>query len=478
MHESTKPPVPGPLLTTLLALVLAHRVAFRQERTFQRATGLVLGWLMTLERHTITRVLAALGLVNGDWSAWYRLLARPRVDYEHLTRCLVRETLPLSPVAQPYLVVVDGVVIPRHSRTMPGTGWLLAPQTAPFKRGLRRGQRFVDLDWLPLPNAEGYSRAVPLRWESAFPPKAEAAGEGTVRTEWEAGRAALTWLRTELDAAGRPDQPVLAIADSSFGTTALWQTLPVGVALLARCAKNRALFTLPPVREPGQTGRRRVYGERAPRPDAWLAERGGWTHGAVVVRGRTIPLTYRMEGPFLLKGAPTHPLFLLVVKGIAKRAARHKRRDPAFWLVSARIADDGIPQLPYPVIDLLAWAWQRWEIEVAHREQKTGFGVGEPQCWGPRSAVTAVQFAGWIYAVTVLTGLKAWGQGRAPSAPATRWWRGSGRWSLGQLWTSLRAECWQLGEFQPVWTRTTGNWWEMTDWLAAQTNALLGASRT
>jgi hypothetical protein len=467
-----------PLLTTLFALLAAHRPAFRQERPYQRVTGLVLGWLLVFERHTLTRVLAALGLVEVDWSGFYRLLARPRFAYDRLTRCLLRQTLVLAVASAPYLVALDGVVIPRHSKTMPGTGWVLAPQTAPFRRGLRRGQRFVDACWLPLPTAAGCSRAVPLRWDPAFPPKAVAAQGVTPRTEWETGLTQLTWVRSELDAAGRTDQQVLAIADTTFGAKGLWQDLPDRVDLLVRCAKNRALFALPTPSPPGTRGRTRVYGEQARHPGDWLTERTGWQHTVVTVRGRDIPLTYRTEGPYLLKGAAHRPVFLLVVRGVEKRSPRHKRREPAFWLVSARRDADGTWHLPYPAPDLLAWAWQRWEVEVAHREQKTGFGVGEPQCWGPRSAVTAVQVAGWIYGLTVLAGIRAWGLGRAPTAPPTRWWRGSGRWSLGQLWTALRGEVWDLGEFRPVWGRTGGDWWEMADWLDAHTNALLASGRT
>ena len=479
MTESTKPARPAPLLTALFALLVAHRVAFGQERPFQRTTGLVLGWLLAVERHTLTRVLAALGLVATDWSAFYRLVSRPRFAYDALTGCLLRETLPLAPADQPYLVAVDGVVIPRHSRTMPGTGWVLAPQTAPFKRGLQRAQRFVDLCWLPTPTADGYSRAVPLRWEPAFPPKAVAAVDVAPRSEWQAGLDGLTWLRTDLDAAERTAQWVLAIGDGSYAGKDVWRGVPARTEVLARCAKNRALFAPPPAPVPGQKGRKRVYGDQAPHPGDWLTEPDGWAQTDVAVRGRTIPLTYRVEGPYLLRGAASHPVFLLVVKGIAKRSPSHKRRDPAYWLVSARGQEDGDPVLPYPASDLLAWAWQRWEIEVAHREQKTGFGVGEPQCWGPRSAVTAVQLAGWIYGLTVLAGIRTWGLGRAPaSTPLPRWRPGGGRWSLGQLWTGFRSELWALGAFRPVWTRTTGNWWEMVDWLDAHPNALLGSSRT
>jgi hypothetical protein len=480
--ESTTPaPAPAsafPLLTTLFALLAAHRPAFGQERPAQRLSGLVLGWLLAFERHTITRVLAALGLVDADWSGFYRLLARPRFPYDRVTRCLLRETLPLAAATQPYLVAMDGAIIPRHSKTMPGTGWVRAAATAPFRWGLRRGQRFVDGGWLPLPSRDGFSRLVPLRWLPAFPPKAVPAKDVAPCTEWAAGLAFVAWVRTELDLAGRAAQRVLALADATFGAKGMWAALPDRVDLLARCAKNRALFALPAPPAPGTRGRKRVYGEQAPHPAAWLTERTGWSRTVVRVRGRDIPLTYRAEGPYLLRGAANRPVFLLAVRGIEKRSPRHKRRDPSFWLVSARRHDDGAWRLPCPAPELLAWAWPRWEVEVAHREQKTGFGLGEPQCWGPRSTVRAVQLAGWIYGLLVLAGLRTWGQGRAPTAPATRWWRGSGRWSLGQLWTGVRTEVWDLGDFRPVWTRSGSNWWEMADWLDAQTDALLAAGRT
>jgi hypothetical protein len=486
MESTTRPtaspppsrPAVFPLATVFFGLLAAHRIAFAQERTFHRASGLAVGWLLTLGRHTVTRVLAALGLVEVDWTAFYRLFARPRLDYDALCRVLLRQTLALAEAAQPYLVTVDGTTIPRRSRTMPGTGWLRAPGTAPFNRGLARCQRFVDCCWLPLPSAAGYSRAVPLRWLPAFPPKAVPAAGSPPCPEWAAGLAALAWVRRELDAARRTRQRLVAVADATFATVAVWTRLPAGVVLLARCAKNRALFALPEPPAAGRRGRKRLYGAPAPHPAAWLAAPAGWQTAGFAVRGRMVRPTYRVEGPYRLKGAALHPVFLLVVKGVA-RHGRRVRRDPTYWLVSAEATDDGGWTLPFPAADLLAWAWQRWEGEVAHREQKTTFGLGDPQCWGSRSTVTAVQFAGWLYGLVVLTGLTVWGLGRAPAGtPTTRWWRGSGRWSPAQLWAGLRGELWDLGEFRPVWGRTPLNWPEMADWAAAQTNALLSASHT
>ena len=72
----------------------------------------------------------------------------------------------------------------------------------------------------------------------------------------------------------------------------------------------------------------------------------------MAVRGRALPLRYRVEGPFLVKPAAGQPLFLLVVAGV-RRPQRRLRREPAFYLVSAVRAGEG-GALPLPAEELLA----------------------------------------------------------------------------------------------------------------------------
>jgi hypothetical protein len=475
MPDATTVLSPRPLLAELFALVAAHRSAFGQERPYQRSLALLLGSLCAFGRHTVTQLLLALGLGEADWTAFYRLFSRVRFAYEQLSTCLRGETLPLSAPAAPYLVGLDATQLPRHSRTLPGTTWLRHLGTAVFAAGLHRAQRFLQLAWLPLPSPDGFSRAVALRFVPAFPAKAVAAPGHPPCTEWAAGLAQLVWLRQALDGAGRAAQRVLALGDGPYSTAKLWADLPERVSVLARCAKNRALFALPS--EQPARGRRRRYGDRRPRPEAWLGERGGWQRHTLTVRGRQIPLQYRVDGPCLVRGAPDQPLFLLVVKG-SDPAPGRKKRPATFWLVSAVRDAAGGWMLPWPAEELLGWAWQRWELEVAHRELKTSVGLGETQCWSAQGAIRSVQWTAWAYAVLVLAGLRAWGLGRGPVKPPGRWWRGSGRWSLARLWQGYRQELWGETAFHRVSSGFPGNWDEMTDWLAAKTNATLAASRT
>lgn len=468
MKDSTLPPI----LQNLFELLGAFRPTFRQERTFLRVLGLLLGELFVFARHTVTQELLALGLTDGDWSAWYRLFSLKRFQSEAASAVLFQETLRHVPADQPYVVGADGVQVPRSSRKMPGTSWLKAIGTAPFKPGLWRAQRFLNLSWL-VPLQEGFSRAIPLRWLPAFTAKAVAAGVAAQK-EWEAGLSGIRWVRERLDAAGRTHQWLLALVDGSFERAVeFWQGLPERTVLLGRTARNRVLHELPTY--PG-FGRPPQYGQRTKTPAEWLHQRQGWQNTSLVVRGKPRELRYRVEGPFLREGLPTQPVFLIVVKGASRKInGRRVKREPAFYLVSA-VQEQERWVLPFSAEFLLAWAWQRWELEVEHREIKSGFGLGEKQCWNQNAAFVSVQWSAWVYGVLLLAGYRTWGLLGGPACPG-RWWRGSRRWSFNTLWRAYRAAFWRNADFRAVWIGTGDNWLKKGDWMAGLWNSVAAAAR-
>jgi hypothetical protein len=465
-------PIPA-LLANLFALIQAHRPAFRQERPFLRAWALVLAELFTFARHTVTQELCTLGLTQADWSAWYRLFSRPRFDEDRLAGCLLRETLQAVLPEQPYVVGIDTTQIPRTSRKLPGSGWLKAPRTPIFKIGIHRAQRFLHGAWLT-PLVDGFSRAVPLRFLPAFPAKAVPAGVPPQK-EWQAGLAFLAWVRGQLDQAGRAEQPVLALADGSFDRLGFWEGLPERVVAVVRTAKNRVLYALPTAR--AGRGRPAQYGPRAPTPQEWLHQGIHFDRREVVVRGHARKMCFLLRGPFVREELPTRPMFLLVVKGSTQKRGKRRSqyRGPSYYLISA-MEQGGAWQLPLPLETILAWLWQRWELEVAHREMKSNLGVGEKQCWNARSAVTSVQWGAWVYALMILAGYRTWGILGGPR-PATGWWGGGKRWSFNSLWRAYRLALWDRGEFQPSWSGMGDNWLKMDSWLTSLDNAVVGAAR-
>jgi hypothetical protein len=463
------------LLLAVLALLAAHRPAFRREQPYRRAQALFFGELFAFARHTVTQGLLALGLTEADWSAWYRLFSRPRFAEETLARCFLRETLAQAPSDQPYVTGVDTTQVPRSSLKMPGTGWLRAPRTAVFRRGLHRAQRFLHGAWLPGIEA-GYSRAIPLRFLPAFTEKTVPA-EAAVCKEWAAGLQFVQWVRRELDAAGRTLQALIVLADGAYDTAEFWRGLPERTVAIVRTAKNRRLRELPAPY--AGRGRRRKYGAVAPAPADWLQQRQGWQKRLICVRGRLIQMRYRVLGPYLRERAGARPQFLIVVGGAnwkaGKQQPRRARREPSFYLVSAVLqAEHWV--LPLPAEQILTWVWQRWELEVAHREMKAGFGVGQMQCWNVRAAVISVQWSVWVYAVLLLAAYRTWGWFDGPKTPG-RWWCGAPRWSFNTLWRSYRAAAWGAAEFRAIWTTTGDDWLKKELWIAGLSNAVAASAR-
>lgn len=464
------------LLGHLFELVAAHRSAFRQERVFRRAISLLLSEIFAFGRHTVTQGLLALGLTEGDWSAWYRLFSHQRYAEDQVSQTLLAQTLAHVALEAPYVIGVDATQVPRSSQKMPGTGWLKATRTAPFKPGIHRAQRFEHISWL-VPIQGGYSRAVPLRFLPAFPEKAVPATEGSQRKEWEAGLMGVGWVREQLDAHLRQGQALWVLADGAYDRVEFWRGLPEGTFAAVRTAKNRVLRKLPQP-HPGK-GRKALYGEPAPAPQAYLQERQGWRTHDIAVRGRQLQLSYRVEGPFLRERVPNQPLFLIVVRGntwkAGKKEPKRKYRQPSYYLVSAQ-QQAGQWVLPLPIEQVLAWLWQRWEMEVAHRELKSGLGLGEKQCWNKQATIRSVQWSAWVYAVLVLAAYRTWGLFDGPQPPA-RFWRGGQRWSLSTMWREYRLAFWGSPQFRPLWLASGDNWLKKDTWLQGMWNAVIAAAR-
>jgi hypothetical protein len=81
------------LLKHLFTLLQAHRVIFKQERTYQRVMAQVLAEVIVFARHTVTQLLMSLGQTEQDWSSWYRVLSQRRFRYERASAVLFGETL-------------------------------------------------------------------------------------------------------------------------------------------------------------------------------------------------------------------------------------------------------------------------------------------------------------------------------------------------------------------------------------------------
>jgi hypothetical protein len=439
------------LMTEILSLVGKCESIYKQKRVFNRVLALVMAELFAFGRHTLTQLLLTLGLTEEDWSAWYRLFSMQRYVEEATSAVMLGEMLCEAPEEAPFVVGVDAFPVPRESQTMPGTGWARGLRTAKFRPGIQRVQRFVEVSWLPTMD-DGYSRAIPLRTLPAFTAKSVPCEEEP-RTEVKAGLEILEWTRKQMDKKERSEQLLMALGDGNYDTLDFWQGLPERTIALARTARNRALYHLPPKDGHGN----RKYGEKAPAPCEWLRKRKGFCYQDIMIRGRQRTMRYRLEGPYLRDEQPDIPLFLIVIGGGRRpKGSRRKQYKPCFFLVSAVLVD-GEWVLPLPIEELLAWLWQRWELEVAHRQMKSGLGLGEKQCWNQYATIATVQWSLWIYSLMMLAGYRVWRNQCGP-VPLGLWRVIPRRWSFNTLLRTIRAEMWQHPVFRTTWIWSRDNW--------------------
>ncbi len=435
-------------------LLALHEVIFGQERVFVRAVLLVFSELFAFSGHRVTDLLRAVGLVDEDWSAWYRVFEKPgRFVEEQAGEILLRESLAQVEADEPYVVGVDATQVWRDSQKMEGTSWLKCGRTPPWKVGIHRAQRFLNGSWLT-PLSAGFCRAIPLRFLPAFPDKA-VLKQHTACKEQHAGLQFVQWVRVRLNAHGRAAQRVLCLADGAYDKPDFWRELPENVVASVRTAKNRALYALPGPY--AGKGRRRVYGDKAPAPQHYNTLRTGWQTAHLTVRGRSRRTVYRVEGPFLRRGMPSVPLFLIIVRGQHyTRYGKTKQRDPNFYLVNALRQDDQWV-LPLPGLTLLTWAWQRWELEVVHREVKSLFGLGDKQCFQPHATILSVQWSAWCYALLTLAAFRTFGL-PTPPASTTAWYPYPKRWTFSTLLDTLRADLWCHPLFSQFLSPSPKNW--------------------
>jgi len=208
-------PAPQPLAAAWFALLAAYRPVVRQERVFVRLALLTVGSVLALGRHTLSQVLVALGLGDRDWTAWYRLFNRSRIDRLGLQTTLVAQVVAEVATAGPIVVGVDGTQLPRTSRRMPGCGYTVQVRTPKWRRGIHLAQRVVGVSALLPRSGQGESRAIPLRWLPLRTAKTTPVGDEPERSEGEGALELLGWLRRRLDALGRVAQPLLVLGDGA-----------------------------------------------------------------------------------------------------------------------------------------------------------------------------------------------------------------------------------------------------------------------
>jgi hypothetical protein len=431
------------LLAAFLEIAAGWRDIFPQSRTFHRAVRQALGSLVCLGRRCLSRIIWTNGGQNRSWSAEYFLHSRCDWQPQELFRPILQRALNYCP-GRLVGVAVDDTRLSKTGRCIRQAFYQRDPLSPPFHVNLIWGLRFLQASLL-VPTyrlAPVSTRGLPIRFEEASPvqkPSRQAKPETwqeykeavkqhnlSQRFVWTMGQ-----LRLELDLAGGEKKILVLAVDGSFANRTCFRAPRDRTELIARTRKDAVLCLA------ATEGSRRFYGAEKFTPEQVRQdEQRPWKETKVFYGGKWRKVRYKeVSGVYWQGGAGRCPLRLFVVAPTPYRKRKSRKlyyRKPAFLLTT---------DLQDSVKQLLQIYFDRWQIEVNHRDEKDTLGVGQAQLWNveavPKQPVLAVA----AYSAILLASLIAFGAERGAAYEALpKWRRKAYRPSCLDLVTLLRKE--------------------------------------
>lgn len=431
------------LLATFLEIVAPWREVFPQARTSRRAVRQALGSLCCVGRRCLSRIIWAVGRQDRSWSAEYFLHSRCVWSAQALFQPILQQALRWCP-GRLVGVAVDDTRLRKTGRAIPQAFYQRDPLSPPFHVNLMLGLRFLQASLLvPLHRqAPRHTRALPIRFEEVSRVKKPPPRAGV--DAWQQYRQAVKQhnlsqhfvqmmhaLRQAVDAAGAPQKILVLAGDGSFCNRTCMRAVAPRTALIVRARKDAALC------RPAPVGSRRFYAVETFTP-AQLRQDAAhpWQETKVCYGGKRRRIQYKeVAVVHWRRGGGRRPLRVLIVAPTPywkRKSGRQYFRDPAFLLTT---------DLTSRATRLLQIYFDRWQIEVNHREEKDTLGVGQAQVWNatavPKQPVLAVA----AYSALLLASLITFGPDRgAVYAPLPKWRRHAHRPSCLDLITLLRKE--------------------------------------
>jgi len=434
------------VLRAWLAITSQWSAVFCQHRTLLRAQRQALGALLCLGRSTLSRIIWTTGREQKSWSGEYFLHSRAHWNPQALFEPILREALPYCP-GRLVGVAVDDTRLKKTGRSIPHAQYHRDPLSPPFHVNLIWALRFLQASvLLPLHRSGPFSaRGIPIRFEEV--PAVKKPGRRASEEDWKLYRQAvkarnlsqrfvqsMAEMRQAFDRAGGQRKLLVVVGDGSFCNRTAFSVIPERVVLIARTRKDARLCFRAP------EGGRCFYSKDKFTPEQVRQDEtipGQTTK--LFYAGKHRKVRYKEVSSALWQGGARKRLLRLFV--IAPTPYRKRKTSklyyhrPAF-LLTTLLAGSGR--------QLLQMYFDRWQIEVNHRDEKDTLGVGQAQMWNPISVPKQPALVVASYPALLLAALKAFGPDRGESyAKLPRWRTSAKRPSCLDLSALLRKEAQQ-----------------------------------
>ena len=434
----------APLLSAFLRILQAWIPLFPQTRSGERAIQQAVGTLLALGRRTLSRTLCALGRQEQDWSSDYKLHSRTQWNSQDLFQPILEQAAALCDRSR-LVIAMDDTRIRKTGRKILSAFYQRDPLSPKFRFNLMWGLRFLHFSLLvPLYRSHPQSppRSLPLRFCEA--PALKKPGKKATAEQLQAYREAkkkhnlsvssvslLEQLRQSSDAAGLSQRTILAVGDGGFCNRTVLRKSLDRIHILVRARRDCRLC------QAAAPGRRRFYAVETFTPEQVRQDESRpWLQARIFHGGQWRDVRYKeVASVYWRTGSAKRPLRLLVVAPIPYPSGKGKRNyygEPAFLFTS---------DLESAGEDLLQAYFDRWQIEVNHREIKDTLGIGQAQLRNPLSVPRQPAMMVAAYSALLLAGIQAFGDQRSEAFPVLpKWRRDARRPSCLDLLTVLRQE--------------------------------------
>ncbi len=402
----------------------------------------------------MTGLLTTSGSQFEDWSAAYRLFSKDRVPVPEIFSVVRRGIADQLPAGEPFRAVLDDSLLRRSGLHTPGVAWRRDPLGPRFQTNFVRGQRFLQIS-AATPGKDGIFRLAPISFlHTPTPPKPSPKATEEVRTQYRLDasssrlslRAAQQMIQLrdslDLDPGGRERSLILAF-DGGYTNATVLKKIPARTICIGRIRMDAKLCFTPDPALMKPRGRRLRYGAAAPTPEELRTDDSvPWEEMTFAHSGIAHPLRYKRLRNIMWRAAGVEQkLQLIVIAPLAYRLRKGSRllyRNPAFLICTDPSLD------PRQIIEAY---FQRWDIEVNFRDEKTLLGVGQAQVRNKMSVEAAPAFAVAAYGMLLVAGQLAFAHSSEALLPQPKWAASSKgpRTSTQQLIHQLRAEVWGRG---------------------------------
>ena len=422
-------------MPTLVPSFLELLQPFRSQMTaptFASLVTVLTGWALCRRRHTVSGALDAVGCGHDKhFCAYHRLFAAARWDVEAVGLALAGLVLGMfaSSCGGAVFLVVDDTLCRKRGRRLFGAGMhydaqLTGRRLSNANRSLKsRGHCWVILGVVvALPFRPGHCYCLPVLSRLYLNGDAALRHRAAYRTK---PQLALEMLRKLC--AAFPGRRFHLLADSAYGGRHLLGELPDNCALTCRWILNAALYAAAPARGPGETGRRRVRGDRLAGAAGMLAAR--CEHVTLDLYGRRrCACRVAVVRDCRFHALPALPLTVVACEPLTGSGKPRPDMRAVFYSTVIDAAAERV----------LAWYAMRWSIEVTIRDVKQELGLAQPQARVERAVRRLAPTLLLTYSLVVLWFARGGRSGWRP--PRQPWYPSKHHASFADMLAALREQ--------------------------------------